>query len=206
MKLEPGMRVLDLGCGTALRSIFLAKEFGLQVWASDLWVSPSDNYKRIREAGIEHTVFPIYAEAHALPFAADFFDAIVSLDSYHYFGTDVEYLDGHLLSLVKKGGQIGIVSPAFVKETPDPLPERITEDWLYRANSVQWWSKHWSRCPGLEVEVAEALPSGWDLWIRWSEALKMDDADSDGPELTMPRSELGRSLGFVRMVGRRRGA
>jgi len=37
MKLERGMRVLDMGCGTALSSIFLAREFDLQVWATDLW-------------------------------------------------------------------------------------------------------------------------------------------------------------------------
>ena len=43
MKLEPGMRVLDMGCGKAVSSIFLAKEFGLQVWAADLWIDPSDN-------------------------------------------------------------------------------------------------------------------------------------------------------------------
>lgn len=31
LDLKPGMRVLDLGCGRALSSIFLAKEFGVQV-------------------------------------------------------------------------------------------------------------------------------------------------------------------------------
>src|ERR1700735_2865332 len=36
LPIEPGMRVLDLGCGTALTSIFLAKEFGARVWATDL--------------------------------------------------------------------------------------------------------------------------------------------------------------------------
>jgi cyclopropane fatty-acyl-phospholipid synthase-like methyltransferase len=36
MNLQPGMRVLDLGCGRALSSIFLHREFGLQVWAADL--------------------------------------------------------------------------------------------------------------------------------------------------------------------------
>jgi cyclopropane fatty-acyl-phospholipid synthase-like methyltransferase len=39
MTLEPGMRVLDMGCGRAVSSIFLAKEFGLQVWATDLWIA-----------------------------------------------------------------------------------------------------------------------------------------------------------------------
>ena len=28
--LRPGMRILDLGCGKAMSSIFLAKEFGVQ--------------------------------------------------------------------------------------------------------------------------------------------------------------------------------
>ena len=41
MELRPGMRVLDLGCGTAISSIFLSREFDLQVWATDLWVPVS---------------------------------------------------------------------------------------------------------------------------------------------------------------------
>ena len=36
LDLRPGMRVLDLGCGRALSSIFLHREFGVQVWATDL--------------------------------------------------------------------------------------------------------------------------------------------------------------------------
>jgi cyclopropane fatty-acyl-phospholipid synthase-like methyltransferase len=52
MPLEPGMRVLDLGCGKALSSIFLAKEYDVQVWATDLWIAATDNWARIREAGV----------------------------------------------------------------------------------------------------------------------------------------------------------
>ncbi len=39
LDLRPGMRVLDLGCGWASSSIFLRREFGVQVWATDLWFS-----------------------------------------------------------------------------------------------------------------------------------------------------------------------
>jgi cyclopropane fatty-acyl-phospholipid synthase-like methyltransferase len=53
MDLKPGMRVLDMGCGKAISSIFLAKEFGLQVWAADLWISPTENWQRILAAGVE---------------------------------------------------------------------------------------------------------------------------------------------------------
>jgi len=53
------MRVLDLGCGRAISSIFLHREFGVQVWATDLWYSVSENILRVRDAGVDDGVFPI---------------------------------------------------------------------------------------------------------------------------------------------------
>src|SRR5829696_8574751 len=92
MDLRPGMRMLDLGCGRAASSIFLHREFGVQVWATDLWFSASENLRRIRDAGVEDGVFPIHADARSLPFAAGFFDAIVAIDSFIYYGTEDLYL------------------------------------------------------------------------------------------------------------------
>ena len=69
LKFEKGMRVLDLGCGRALTSIFLAKEYDVTVFATDLWISATDNYERIRSTGLEDKIIPIHAEAHDLPFA-----------------------------------------------------------------------------------------------------------------------------------------
>lgn len=86
LDLRPGMRLLDLGCGRAASSIFLRREFGVQIWATDLWFSPAENIRRIRDAGVEDGVFPIHADARSLPFAADFFDAIVCIDSFPYYG------------------------------------------------------------------------------------------------------------------------
>ena len=65
--LKPGIRVLDLGCGRAISSIFLAKEFGVNVWAADWWISQDNNWRRVIEAGVEDKVFPVRTEAHALP-------------------------------------------------------------------------------------------------------------------------------------------
>lgn len=92
LDLHPGMRVLDLGCGRAASSIFMRREFGVEVWATDLWFSASENLLRIRDAGVEDGVFPIHADARSLPFAAEFFDAVVSIDSFVYYGTDDLYL------------------------------------------------------------------------------------------------------------------
>ena len=205
MEITSGMRVLDLGCGTAMSSIFLAKEFKSEVWATDLWISATDNLRRIREAGLEDRVFPIHAEAHALPSADDFFDAIVSLDSYHYFGTDVHYLEFYLLKLLKPGGQIGIVSPASPERISTPPPSYLGKEW-YWMNTVDWWRDLWSRTPGLEVELAELLPEGWDLWVRWHEFLNASGSrnrPAEVKELDQLRADGGRHLGFVRMVAER---
>lgn len=92
---------------------FLAKEFGVQIWVADLLIKPTDNYVRIKEAGVEDRVFPIHADARDLPFAEGYFDAILCTDAYIYFGTDGLYLDD-LHQFVKPGGQIGITVPGFM--------------------------------------------------------------------------------------------
>lgn len=86
--LNPRMRVLDLGCGNGLTSIFLAKEYGVQVFALDLWVSATDNYRRFQEAGVDDMVIPIHGNALDMPFANEFFDAVISVDAYHYVGNN----------------------------------------------------------------------------------------------------------------------
>jgi SAM-dependent methyltransferase len=62
-RLAPGARVLDLGCGRAITSIFLAKEFDVQVVAADLWIKPTENWRRIDAAGQAKLVTPLLAEA-----------------------------------------------------------------------------------------------------------------------------------------------
>src|SRR5579864_3135884 len=171
MDLRPGMRVLDLGCGRAISSIFLAREFDVQVWATDLWIEASDNWERICKAGMQDSVFPIHAEAHTLPFAHGFFDALVSLDAYHYFGTDDLYL-GTFARYIRQGGQIGIVVPGLRHEfsvgLPDHLASRWEWDW-WSFHSPDWWRRHWEKTGLVTVEVADMLPDGWKDWLTWLE-------------------------------------
>jgi len=92
LPLRAGMRILDLGCGKATSSIFLAREFGVEVWAADGATSASENRKRAVALGCEASVFPLRVDAHGLPFAKDFFDAVIAIDSFLYYGTDDRYL------------------------------------------------------------------------------------------------------------------
>ena len=126
LNLREGMRVLDLGCGRASSSIFLCREFGVQVWATDLWFSASENAQRIRDARVSNDVFPIHADARLLPFAADFFDAIVCVDSFPYFGTDDLYLN-YLAQFVRPGGPIAIAGAGLMMEIDGAVPDSLQE-------------------------------------------------------------------------------
>ena len=141
MNLKPDMKVLDLGCGKAISSIFLAKEYGVKVFATDLWVSASENMARICEAGVEDLVFPIQAEAHVLPFAENFFDAVICLNSYQFYGTADTYFNDHLGKFVKANGEIGFALPGVFKEFDDLVPKYLQEHWwndFYYFHSLDW--------------------------------------------------------------------
>jgi cyclopropane fatty-acyl-phospholipid synthase-like methyltransferase len=208
MELKPGMRILDMGCGKALSSIFLAKEFHLQVWATDLWISASENWGRVIAAGVEAQVFPIHSEAHALPFADDFFDAAVSIDAYHYFGTDDLYLGTCFAGLVKPGGQIGIVVPGLAQEFNKGVPEYLQPGWDWEFctfHSPAWWQQHWEKTDKVVVERADLVPDGWQQWLKWQEVRKQAGYAYDESEAELLRRDAGRNLGFSRVVARRKG-
>ena len=137
MELKPGMRVLDLGCGRAISSIFLAREYAVDVWATDLWIAASENLLRIRDAGLLNQVFPDSRRCRALPYAGDYFDAIVSIDAYPYFGTDDLYLN-YLTHFVKPGGQIGIVGAGLIQEVESGVPEHLREFWTQDIWALQF--------------------------------------------------------------------
>jgi len=61
LRLENGMKVLDRGCGKGLPSIFLARKYGVTIFATDLWISPTDNYGRFKALGLEDKIIPIHA-------------------------------------------------------------------------------------------------------------------------------------------------
>ena len=203
LDLRPGLRVLDLGCGRAASSIFLRREFGVEVWATDLWISASENIQRIRDAGVEDGVFPIHADAHALPFAAEFFDAIVCVDSFPYFGTDDLYLN-YLAHFVKRDGLVGVVGAALLQEVEGPVPEHLREWWtqdLWSLHSAAWLRRHWERTGIMAVEVADTKPDGWLVWLDRHKTAFPDNTT----EIKALEADAGRYLGYVRVVGRRQG-
>jgi cyclopropane fatty-acyl-phospholipid synthase-like methyltransferase len=203
LDLRPGMRVLDLGCGRACSSIFLRREFGVQVWATDLWFSAAENIQRVRDAGVEDGVFPIHADARSLPFAPGFFDAVVCIDAFPYFGADDLYLN-YLAQFVKPGGPVGIAGAGLMREIEGDVPGYLRAWWtpgLWAFHSAGWWKRLWERTGIVRVEVADNMPDGWRRWLDWHHAVAPDNA----AEIRAIEADAGRFIGYVRVVGRRRG-
>jgi SAM-dependent methyltransferase len=211
VELAPGMRVLDLGCGSAMSSIFLAREHGATVFATDLWIPASENWGRIREAGLEDRVIPIQAEAHALPFAPEYFDAIVSLDSYSYYGTDDLYLS-YVSRFLRPGGQIGIVTPGLVEEIEEPPPHLLRpqkngrvfwEPDCWTFHTPAWWRRHWERSGLVEVELAEPMPDGWRHWAQHERAVEASGLGVFPSDEEVLLEDAGRTICLLRVVARK---
>ncbi len=213
MHLQPGMQVLDMGCGKAVSSIFLAHEFQVEVWANDLWISATENWKRICEVGLEKKIFPIHAEAHALPYAENFFDAIISIDSYQYYGTDQLYL-GYFHKFLKPSGEIGIVVPGLFQEFHGSIPEHLTRRqksggvfWAWDCcvfHTAQWWKNLWSEYKFIDMTLCDTMPDGGTVWLEWEKALETYPGEKLFPsDVEVLEEDDNKNITFVRMIARR---
>ena len=55
-RIPQGAMVMDLGSGKGLTSVFLVKEYGLRVFATDLWSNPTDNKRFFDRMGLTNLI------------------------------------------------------------------------------------------------------------------------------------------------------
>ena len=199
VKLEKGMKVLDLGCGRGLTSVFLAKEYGVTVYAADLWISATDNYKRFQAMDVDELVIPIHAEAHELPFANEYFDAIISVDSYHYFGANDEYFEKHMRPLLKKGGIVALAFPGMKYELHNNVPEEMKGFWLQDAletwHSIPWWKEKLEKSlDSIELKEISCFDSAWEDWLGTDNPYAIEDRQ-------MMATDAGRYMNLISITG-----
>lgn len=194
--LQPGWMVLDLGCGKGATSVFLANECDVDVVAFDLWIPEDELRTNIVDAGAGDRVSVVHGSALDLPFADNEFDAVVSIDSYEYFGTDVRFLP-NLLRIIKPSGRLGMSTPAlrddpYLVAPPVCVTELIgweTAGW----HAPSWWEAHW-QLSGLVDEVrARVREGGREDWLLRSHAI----GDEDAATRKMLLADEGDQIGFA---------
>ncbi|MGM9551509.1 MAG: SAM-dependent methyltransferase [Clostridia bacterium] len=203
--IKSGAIVCDLGSGQGLTSVFLAKEYGFRVYAADLWSDPEENRRFFSEMGLtENEIIPVKADATQLPFEKNFFDAVVSTDSYNYFGRDENYLDDKLLPFVKNGGYIYIAIPGMKKDCHDNLPKELLLSWneeqLDYMHDVKYWSKMVGKCKNAEVISVKEMESNDEVWADW---LKQDNEYAVNDRKSMEAGG-GQYLNFISIILRKK--
>ena len=204
-RIPDGAVVCDLGSGQGLTSVFLAQEYGFTVYAADLWSEPEDNRRFFDEMGLSREqIIPVKADAEKLPFEREFFDAVVSVDSYHYFGRDERFLDEELLPFVKPGGWIYIAIPGMKEDCHDHLPPELLLSWtpedLETMHDMRYWRSMVSRCVGAEVIDVREMESNGEVWADW---LRQENPYAVGDRKSMEAGG-GRYLNFVEIILRKR--
>jgi len=205
--LKPGMRVLDLGSGKGITSVFLAREFGVQVYAADFdqwesWTSPEIRWNNAKENNVEHLVVPITADARKLPFAKGFFDVILCVDSYFYYGKEDGVFE-NLLQFLRPGGKIGMIVPGYMNDVLNGVPDHIKaflNDELWTWETLPWWKNLWEKTGLATIDVADTLKDGWLFWQRWDEARLFAGTNRNPHEIEYIKSDKGEYIGFIRMV------
>lgn len=197
--------VCDLGSGQGLTSVFLAKEYGFTVYAADLWSDPAENRAFFDAMGLDRRqIIPVKADATDLPFEKNFFDAVVSTDSYNYFGRDKRYLDDKLLPFVKPGGLVYIAIPGMKRDCHDHLPEELLLSWMPEQldymHDVDYWRGIVSQCRGAEVLSMREMESNDEVWADW---LAQDNEYAVGDRKSMEAGG-GKYLNFIAIVLRKK--
>ncbi len=205
LPLQPGMRVLDLGCGHAISSIFLAREFGVTVWAVDRGVDPTANFERIAAMGCADRVFPLRADVRALPLPHRYFDAAIALDSYLYYGTDERFLP-IVARHLKPGAYLGVVDACFSREIDraDQLPPEARAGWeadWWSVHTIDWWRRLWEKTGLMNVLRAELLPESELIKQHYIDGFRHNPAEADF--IALMKAEHGQLVGSFRLVGQR---
>ena len=202
--IAPGSLVMDLGCGQGVTSLFLAKEYRLRVIAADLWIDPTLNRRFFQAEGLSDAdILPLRAEANELPFAREMFDAIVSVDSYHYFGRDPDYLGEKLLPFLKHGGVFCAVVPGMRRDCHDNLPPELLLSWtpeqMAYMHDAPWWRAVVGSTPGIRDLSVREMESNAEVWNDW---LACDNEYAVGDRRAM-EAGAGKYLNFISITFRR---
>ena len=171
--LKEGGRVMDLGCGMGITSMFIAKEAKVNVFATDLWISATQNAENFKKWGVEDKIIPIHADANDLPYAHEYFDAIVSIDAYHYFGAKKGIFQDKILPYLKKDGVFIAAMPGVKEELSGNAADTLLE-WMEgntddydTFHSKKWWLDLIGKSDDFEVVMDFELACFDEAWNDW---------------------------------------
>ena len=173
--------VLDLGCGKGLTSYAIAKETCANVYANDVWISAEDNTKRFSEWGVSEQIIPVHEDANNLNFDKGQFNALISIDSYHYFATRKGFFDEKILPFLCDKAVVLIGVPG-IKDKFTGRSQELLSDWLgneaYMFQSPSTWKEiigNNDRIDVVETWEMACFDNAWNEWFATEHKYALGD-------------------------------
>lgn len=209
LRFKPTDLVLDLGCGQAATSIFLARHYGVRIVALDLWTSSESLNQKFSALGYTDRMCALQMDAtQPLPFPEQFFDVIFCMNSFNFYGGSRDYLH-HVLKHLQPGGQICIGSEVLSAEFTDeqmknpppvyafrlPPPNEhvdVFHDDFVKQHTPRWWWDLFASSGLVDVECCYELE---DADIIYEELVRYEHENNIDPfdvQVCLDQIEWGR--------------
>ena len=200
------MKILDLGCGPGLSSLYLVQAHGAEVFATDLLVDPTENYERFQSLGIADKIVPLMIDAtQPLPFAKRYFDVIFSVGAYNIFGDNEEMLP-KFISYVKKGGYIAVAFPGLKYDFGGNVPPEMQPFWdvpevAKTVRGIEWWKDLFSKAEGIEIVNFSEMACHNIAWKEYLANLN-PSVEDDKWDLDMMAAEDGKYFNTIQLIAK----
>ena len=160
MKLKPGDKVLDLGCGAGWASRLLAQRVGGgtrpgQVVGLDV---SDEMIRRARANSTAHdNIMFVVGSAQQIPWQEDFFDKVLSVESFYYYGDQGGALD-EVFRVIAPSGELYILinlykdnhySLRWVDELKVPVQVKSEAEYIVLLQAHGYEDVHAKRIPDL---------------------------------------------------------
>ena len=172
VRIQPGMRVLEVGGGSGQIATTLAKHWNVTVFTLEPWFGGAHIQTRAADEGVWDRVVGLKLKAQELPFADGTFDAIISVGSFEMIADDRPNALAEMVRVAKIGARVGIAEPMCM---PVPIPPDLAQ--LDRAGNLTFehdfrsveWNAELFRETGLEVVEQSHFPNAFEWWLQYSE-------------------------------------
>ena len=172
MDLRAGERVLDLGCGTGWASRILARLVGEGPGGAGQVVGLDVSDEMVRRARAQSKDFDnvmyVWASANEIPWREDYFDKVLSVESFYYYPDQQKAL-AELLRVMAPQGKLFILinlysdnhySMRWVKELKVPVHARSEAEYVDLLRSAGFEEVQAIRIPD-ETPTPETYSGKW---------------------------------------------
>jgi len=143
LQMEPGMKVLDIGCGAGGSAFFMARNYGVDVQGIDLstnMVAIAQDYRAEMEAEVKHRVQFNLEDVTLMSYPENFFDVVYSRDCIMHI-EDKESLFRSLLHTLKPGGKLMVSDYCYGEQEHSPEFKEYVKKRDYRMPTVKGYGE-----------------------------------------------------------------